>query len=100
MNRLLFCEPWLVSKLSCKLSINSWTESFQSVSLQISDRSVHFPVYFAASSPSAFAATFCFFGRGPTVGLLSLVRISVIRNTVISSRYPRLRREFLRRRFL
>src|SRR5271167_1744710 len=44
---------------------------------------------FGASSASSegFAGIgFSRFGRGPTVGLLSLVRISVIRNTVISSR--------------
>src|ERR1700722_2554134 len=42
----------------------------------------------ASSSPSTGAVTtgFSFFGRGPMVGLLSLVRISVMRNTVISSR--------------
>src|ERR1017187_3677242 len=42
----------------------------------------------ASSSPSAGAATtgFSRFGRGPMVGLLSLVRISVMRSTVISSR--------------
>src|SRR5580704_17159658 len=45
---------------------------------------------FGASSPSsstgAVTTGFSFFGRGPTVGLLSLVRISVMRSTVISSR--------------
>ena len=42
----------------------------------------------ASSSPSTGAATggFSRFGRGPIVGLLSLVRISVMRSTVISSR--------------
>src|ERR1700722_13596194 len=42
----------------------------------------------ASSSPSAGAATtgFSRFGRGPIEGLLSLVRISVMRSTVISSR--------------
>src|ERR1019366_3299738 len=47
-----------------------------------------FAAFGASSSPSAGAATtgFSRFGRGPIVGLLSLVRISVIRSTVISSR--------------
>ena len=43
----------------------------------------------ASSSPSSGVATttgFSRFGRGPMVGLLSLVRISVMRSTVISSR--------------
>src|SRR6266404_5629985 len=49
-----------------------------------------FAVFFgaSASSPSAGAAAtgFSFFGRGPTVGCLLSVRISVTRSTVISSR--------------
>src|SRR5580698_8526630 len=48
-----------------------------------------FAAFGASSSPSsAGAATtgFSRFGRGPMVGLLSLVRISVMRSTVISSR--------------
>src|ERR1035437_7096565 len=42
----------------------------------------------ASSSPSTGAAAtgFSRFGRGPTVGLLLSVRISVMRSTVISSR--------------
>src|ERR1700710_856209 len=42
----------------------------------------------SSSSPSTGAVTtgFSRFGRGPMVGLLSLVRISVMRSTVISSR--------------
>src|SRR6266404_1143751 len=42
----------------------------------------------SASSPSAGTAAtgFSFFGRGPTVGCLLSVRISVTRSTVISSR--------------
>src|ERR1700754_2864051 len=53
----------------------------------------------ASSSPSSdgAGATFSFFGRGPMVGVALSVKISVMRSTVISSRYPRLRREFLRR---
>src|SRR4029077_4637740 len=54
---------------------------------------------FGASSPSG-ATTFSLFGRGPIEGLPLSVRISVTRSTVISSRSPRLRREFLRRLFL
>src|SRR6202171_5748298 len=44
-----------------------------------------FTVFFGASSLSsagAAATGFSFFGRGPIVGLLSLVRISVMRSTV------------------
>src|ERR1700733_6863140 len=61
-----------------------------------------FAAFGASSSPSTGAGAIGFsrFGRGPTVGWLSLVRISVMRSTVISSRKPRLGREFLRRRFL
>src|SRR6266481_2271722 len=46
-----------------------------------------FAVFFgaSASSPSAAATGFSFFGRGPTVGCLLSVRISVTRSTVISS---------------
>jgi hypothetical protein len=55
-----------------------------------------FAAFGVSSSPSLGALTtgFSRFGRGPMLGLLSLGRISVIRSTVISSRYPRLRREF------
>src|SRR6202022_2340888 len=47
-----------------------------------------FAAFGASSSPSTGAATggFSRFGRGPIVGLLSLVRISVMRSTGISSR--------------
>src|ERR1035437_3655317 len=47
-----------------------------------------FAAFGASSSPSTGAATtgFSRFGRGPTVGLLLSVRISVMRSTVISSR--------------
>src|SRR5215471_17833761 len=57
----------------------------------------------AASSSGAFLAWAAgFFGRGGGVcaGFLPSVRISVIRTRVNSCRWPRLRREFLRRRFL
>src|SRR5229473_5370466 len=43
-----------------------------------------FAVFFGASASSPSAATgFSFFGRGPTVGCLLSVRISVMRSTVI-----------------
>src|ERR1700727_1517811 len=48
-----------------------------------------FATFGASSSPSSpgpATTGFSRFGRGPMVGLLSLVRISVMRSTVISSR--------------
>src|SRR2546430_13260206 len=47
-----------------------------------------FAVFFgaSASSPGAAATGFSFFRRGPTVGCLLSVRISVTRSTAISSR--------------
>src|SRR5262249_6197953 len=55
-----------------------------------------------ASLASAFGAGLAFFGRGGGVAaaFLPSVRISVIRTRVYSGRWPRWRREFLRRRFL
>src|SRR3569623_1563589 len=53
----------------------------------------------AGASPSAATSTFfSFFARGPIEGALPSVRIAVTRITPISSREPRLRFEFLRRR--
>src|SRR5690348_18422998 len=63
-------------------------------------------LYSAAASPPASAsglgAGLAFLGRGGGVdaAFLPSVRISVIRTSVYSCRWPRLRREFLRRRFL
>src|SRR5215218_2274786 len=56
----------------------------------------------ALSSPSAAAGWgfFSRFGFGPLVGLAPSMRISEIRISVNSWRWPRRRREFLRRRFL
>src|SRR5262245_37221361 len=56
-----------------------------------------------AAASSSFGSAFGFFSRfgaGPLVGLAPSVRISLIRTRVNSWRWPRLRREFLRRRFL
>jgi len=58
---------------------------------------------FGLSSPPSPSAGFAFasgLGFGPLVGLAPWVRISEIRIRTKSWRWPRLRREFLRRRFL
>src|SRR5882724_9571953 len=117
MNRLLFCEPWPVSKLNVVLDqfldgiislfITLYFLSplaFAAVFLAGAFFAAGFAAAFLAtaflagaffaafgaseSSPSAGAAAigFSFFGRGPTVGFLLSVKISVMRSTVISSR--------------
>src|SRR4051812_37077524 len=58
---------------------------------------------FGFSSEPSSVAGFAFasgFGFGPLVGLAPWVRISEMRISTKSCRWPRLRREFLRRRFL
>src|SRR3569833_2769613 len=56
---------------------------------------------FGASSPFSSVAGLAFgSGFGPLDGLAPLVRISEMRISTKSCRWPRLRREFLRRRFL
>src|SRR5262245_10364726 len=114
MNRLLFCEPWPVSKLTVLLSqflegiISLFVTLFWSPSYPLRGPYVFAAAFFAgalarglaaafaagflaafgASSPSSLSAgaTFSFFGRGPIEGLALSARISVIRSTVISSR--------------